>query len=59
MAKLLKVQSCKLYINKLFFFKKSHWLNVPVSKLLVDQSGNIKILNGFFRKYLQVENGKT
>ena len=38
----------RLYIS--FTNKKSHWFQVSASKLLGDQSGNIKIPNEFFGK---------
>ena len=33
--------------------KKSHWFQVSASKLLQDESGNIKITNGFFEQNLK------
>ena len=38
--------------------RKSHWFQICASKLLADQSGNIRVPNGFFGQNLRNKNIK-
>ena len=51
-----KIKEKQFYMKE--WNKKSHWVQVFASKLLVDWSGSTKMPNWCFGKGLQVENGR-